>query len=52
MSNRELTNSNLESLQLETPANLKSNVAKDEANVESEQGDASTYYADMSNHFS
>ena len=40
MSNRELTNSNLESLQLETPANLKSNAAKDEANVKLEHGDA------------
>ena len=39
MLNRELTNSNLERLQLEAPANLKTNVAKEEANVKLE-GDA------------
>ena len=38
MSKRELADSNLERLQLEAPANLKSNVAK--ANVKLEQGDA------------
>ena len=40
MSKRELADSNLERLQLEAPANLKSNVAKEEANVKLEQGDA------------
>ena len=40
MSKRELANTNLENLQLESPANLKSNAAKDEANVKLEQGNA------------
>ena len=40
ISKRELTNSNLDGLKLEGPANLKSNAAKDEANVKLEHGDA------------